>query len=204
MVLCFVFLFSFLHPLSAGPLILDPGHGGKDEGGMNFNLREKELVLNLALKVKETITSQTEIKVLLTRWGDYYVPLEKRIALANAHQGKLYLSFHLNNNFSRDKGETKIYYFLPKNEKGEEKKGLSQNWETVQDKYVEKARSFALLLQKKLKEKNFHSQVEQVPLILLEGLNLPGVVIEFRFSPVLLEKKELISAISSAVVEFFK
>lgn len=78
-------------------VVLDPGHGGNDFGARAFGLREADLTLDLALRVRVLLARHLpEVRVVLTRETDEVVSLEHRVAMANALGADLFLSIHLN------------------------------------------------------------------------------------------------------------
>ncbi len=77
-------------------IIIDPGHGGKDPGAMAFGLKEKDIVLKVAKKVKKLLKKQYNYEVSLTRKTDIFIPLEERTALANTAGADLFVSIHVN------------------------------------------------------------------------------------------------------------
>ncbi len=86
-------------PLSDSPvtIVIDPGHGGKDDGCSTTNKSEKHLVLKFAKKLKEDIQKQYPLaQVFLTRDDDSFLALEKRIKLANDLDADLFISLHAN------------------------------------------------------------------------------------------------------------
>lgn len=84
-------------------IILDPGHGGKDPGAVNKRLRikEKDINLDVALRLKNLLEKNSNIKVLMTRESDRFVELKERTKFANENQGKLFVSIHTNSMKSR-------------------------------------------------------------------------------------------------------
>ncbi len=76
-------------------IALDPGHGGEDPGavgrGGNF---EKNVVLAIAQRLKAKIEQQPNMRVMLTRDGDYFVPLQVRVQKARKVQADLFVSIH--------------------------------------------------------------------------------------------------------------
>lgn len=76
---------------------LDPGHGGRDNGTRNqsLNLREKELTLDVAMRLK-ALLEQRGFKVVLTRTDDTYIDLEERPKLAAAAGADVFISIHFN------------------------------------------------------------------------------------------------------------
>jgi N-acetylmuramoyl-L-alanine amidase len=85
---------------AAGPLrtiVLDAGHGGHDPGATGpGGLMEKELVLDVTRRVARLIEERLEIKVLLSRDGDHFVPLKDRTSFANRERADLFVSMHAN------------------------------------------------------------------------------------------------------------
>jgi N-acetylmuramoyl-L-alanine amidase len=61
-------------------IALDPGHGGEDPGAVGpSGLREKDVVLSVALKLRERLQANANIRVLMTRDADFFVPLHERV-----------------------------------------------------------------------------------------------------------------------------
>jgi N-acetylmuramoyl-L-alanine amidase len=77
-------------------IVIDPGHGGKDPGAVGFGLKEKDIVLSVAQKMKKTLEEKNGYEVFLTRDGDVSLPLEERTAIANTKEADLFLSIHVN------------------------------------------------------------------------------------------------------------
>ena len=76
-------------------IAIDPGHGGEDPGAIGpSGLREKDVVLAVALKLRERINSVPGMRAMLTRDGDYFVPLGERVRKARRVQADLFVSIH--------------------------------------------------------------------------------------------------------------
>ncbi len=74
---------------------LDPGHGGEDPGAVGpSGLREKDVVLAVALKLRDELHKQPNLRVMLTRDADYFVPLHERVRKARRVQADLFVSIH--------------------------------------------------------------------------------------------------------------
>ncbi len=84
-------------------IVLDPGHGGHDPGAIGpRNLQEKDVVLDIALKLKKILASDPNFEVFLTRETDVFIPLEQRTAIANSKKADLFVSIHANASPRRD------------------------------------------------------------------------------------------------------
>jgi len=74
---------------------IDAGHGGKDPGAVHGGIKEKDLNLKAALKLKALLQT-AKVDVLLSREGDNDVALGGRTGMANAHEVDLFISIHAN------------------------------------------------------------------------------------------------------------
>ena len=78
-------------------LVIDPGHGGSDPGAMGlFGLVEKDLVLDIARRTARYCNRSGNIRAFLTRTGDYYISLKKRVEIAHDYGADLFVSVHSN------------------------------------------------------------------------------------------------------------
>ncbi|MGH8807012.1 MAG: N-acetylmuramoyl-L-alanine amidase [Noviherbaspirillum sp.] len=76
-------------------IALDPGHGGEDPGAIGrAGSREKDVVLAIARRLKAKIEGQPNMRVMLTRDADYFVPLHVRVQKARKVQADLFVSIH--------------------------------------------------------------------------------------------------------------
>ncbi len=76
-------------------IALDPGHGGEDPGAVGRGgSREKDVVLAIAKRLKAKLEKQPNMRVMLTRDGDYFVPLHVRVQKARKVQADLFMSIH--------------------------------------------------------------------------------------------------------------
>ncbi|MCI0527938.1 MAG: N-acetylmuramoyl-L-alanine amidase, partial [Nitrospira sp.] len=91
-------------------IMIDPGHGGKDPGAIGRNgLTEKDVVLDVGLRLKEMIKKNLGLEVLMTRDRDVFIPLEERTQLANGKQADLFISIHANASPNRKVHGLEIY-----------------------------------------------------------------------------------------------
>lgn len=78
-------------------IVIDAGHGGHDPGAVGpQKLYEKDVVLDVALKVRKFLMKDPQNEVFLTRQTDVFIPLEQRTAFANRKKADLFVSIHAN------------------------------------------------------------------------------------------------------------
>ena len=76
-------------------IALDPGHGGEDPGATGpSGLREKDVVLAIALLLRDRINTNPAMRAMLTRDADFFVPLHERVKKARRVQADLFVSIH--------------------------------------------------------------------------------------------------------------
>lgn len=78
------------------PVILDPGHGGDDQGAVVHGLMEKDIALIFAKKLKTRLARNADLPVVLTRDSDRYVTLDDRLVDSVDMSGLIFVSLHLN------------------------------------------------------------------------------------------------------------
>lgn len=76
-------------------IVIDPGHGGEDEGTKGFGLKEKELSLDVAFRLERLLQGHY-FQTVLTRRSDVFMSLADRVALANRQEHALFVSIHFN------------------------------------------------------------------------------------------------------------
>lgn len=107
-----------VYGISAQPLVsskkrivIDPGHGGHDPGAIGpKKLCEKDVVLDIALKVKTILSRDPGFEVFLTRDRDVFIPLVERTAIANSKNADLFVSVHANASPRRDAKGIETYF----------------------------------------------------------------------------------------------
>jgi len=83
--------------LKINRIVIDAGHGGHDDGTIGPNgVLEKDVVLDVALRLATLVQTRLGAEVVLTRSDDTFVPLTERTAIANEHKADLFLSIHAN------------------------------------------------------------------------------------------------------------
>ena len=78
-------------------VVIDPGHGGRDPGAQGAKSKEKDIVLDIALRVGKMINEKyPDVEVIYTRKTDVFVELDKRGDIANKAHANLFISIHAN------------------------------------------------------------------------------------------------------------
>jgi len=76
-------------------IVIDPGHGGEDPGARGrLGSREKDVTLTIAKRLKELVDAEPDMRAVLTRDGDFYVPLQTRVDKARRVKADLFVSVH--------------------------------------------------------------------------------------------------------------
>ncbi len=97
--------------LKVGRVVIDPGHGGHDTGGIGPNgLREKDLVLDVAERLGKLIEEKMGSEVLYTRTDDRFLSLRQRTKKANRGNADLFVSIHANSSRIRGISGVETYY----------------------------------------------------------------------------------------------
>lgn len=107
---------THLQPIAVAPLhrditvVIDPGHGGKDPGAMGIHgMREKDVVLMIAKRLANLINQQPNMHAVLTRKGDYFVPLIDRLKLARKGKADLFIAIHADSYFNTEASGASVY-----------------------------------------------------------------------------------------------
>ena len=189
--------------LKVNRIVIDAGHGGHDEGTRGPNgVLEKEVVLDVALRLSKLIHSRLGAEVLLTRSDDTFIPLQERTAIANAGRADLFLSIHANSSPSPVVAGTETFFLNLTNSSsaldvaarenaGAEKsvgelKDLIQSI-TMNDKVTE-SQTFAQTIQNSIFAQVSRTNVaaknrgvKRAPFVVLIGASMPSVLAEIGF-----------------------
>ncbi|QHN50510.1 N-acetylmuramoyl-L-alanine amidase [Geobacillus stearothermophilus] len=144
-------------------LIIDPGHGGSDPGAAANGLVEKNINLNVALKVK-SLFENTGFNIALTRETDVFVPLSGRVSFAKEKGGNVFVSIHTNAGGGTG---TETYYYSA----------------AGTNPYVEQSKKLAQCIQKRLVEawNSVDRGAKRGNLHVLRENNMPAVLVELGF-----------------------
>ena len=211
--LCLLFLPSCTNHLWGKDfvVVIDAGHGGHDPGAIGKISKEKNINLNVALKVGNLIKRNCDdVKVIYTRSKDVFIPLDRRAEIANNAKADLFISIHTNAlaNNRTAKGASTWTLGLAKSDANLEVAkrensvilyesdyktryaGFNPNsaesyiiFEFMQDKYMEQSVHLASLMQKQFRQtcKRADRGVHQAGFLVLKASAMPSILIELGF-----------------------
>jgi N-acetylmuramoyl-L-alanine amidase len=91
-------------------IVIDAGHGGEDPGAIGRRgSREKDITLTIARRLKTLIDAEPNMRALLTRDGDYFLPLNMRVEKARAVKADLFVSIHADSFVRRDARGSSVF-----------------------------------------------------------------------------------------------
>jgi len=97
--------------LKINRIVIDAGHGGHDSGTLGVGgIREKDVVLDVALRLGKLLHDRLGAEITYTRSDDTFVPLETRTAIANKAQADLFISIHANSSPEAGVRGVEVYY----------------------------------------------------------------------------------------------
>jgi N-acetylmuramoyl-L-alanine amidase len=190
-------------------VVIDAGHGGKDPGAIGSFSREKNLNLDIALKLGKLITDHTDAKVIYTRKSDVFVELNERAEIANRAKANLFISIHTNALKSKSYSGTETYSLgLARSEENLEVakrenavilleddystryEGFDPNstesyiiFEMLQGQYMEQSINLASYVQRNFATqcKRINRGVKQAGFLVLRNTSMPSILIEIGY-----------------------
>jgi len=119
-------------PVKKKVILVDAGHGGEDPGAIGKNKsQEKDVNLAIAKKLVAIINQNSDLTAVLTRSGDYYIPLTKRITIAQREQATMFISIHADAVESTSAKGASIYTLSEKGNNSQLAKQLEQSENSV-------------------------------------------------------------------------
>jgi N-acetylmuramoyl-L-alanine amidase len=181
-------------------ITIDPGHGGEDEGVHGAaGVKEKDIALSVARRLKGALEARLGVRVLLTRDDDRNVGIDERTALANNNKADLFISVHANASFRSTTAGATVYHAGFSKEALDAAGRRSPDrlpafggglrdvemvpWDLAQSRHLTQSTTFADLLLAQLKD---HVPMAAKPsdeavLRVLESANMPAVLIELGY-----------------------
>ncbi len=93
-------------------VVIDPGHGGMDSGVARNHLQEKNLALDVALRLRPKLEA-AGFHTVMTRSTDVFIPLDRRAEISNEHSDVFFVSIHFNDSPARAIHGATVYYHTP-------------------------------------------------------------------------------------------
>jgi N-acetylmuramoyl-L-alanine amidase len=189
--------------LKVATVVLDPGHGGHDQGTKGRSgLLEKDLSLDVVKRLAALLENRLGLRVVLTRSDDTYVSLEERTEIANQSRADLFLSIHANWNPARSIAGIDTYYRYFSASREDLDLATRENAGTTRSVFdleeavekiaarakVDESRELAVQLQKTLhaaaakENPDARSRpVKRAPFVVLIGADMPSALAEIGF-----------------------
>jgi N-acetylmuramoyl-L-alanine amidase len=183
-------------------IVLDPGHGGDDIGVRGGDgLEEKQLTLDVARRVRQRLETRLGLRVVLTRDDDRSPGLDERAATANNSKADLFLSLHANAALAPGLSGAEVFHVRldPEGERvrrdaaaealvlpvlgGARRTIEVVRWDLAQAPHVEASAILASMLEEELRRRVPMSPrpVQQAPMRVLAGANMPAALVEFAY-----------------------
>lgn len=204
------------HPIT---VVIDPGHGGQDPGAVGeYGTQEKNIVLLIGKRLAELINRQPNMRAVLTRDTDVFIPLVERLKLARKGKADLFIAIHADSYFDRQSSGASVYAlsrsgatsvaarWLSNRDNHSELGGL--NLRELEDQSLQLRSVLIDLAQTAtivdslrlgtsmlgtLKEvtKLHYSRIEQAPFLVLKSPDIPSILVETGFLSNPKEEKKL-------------
>ena len=189
--------------LKINRIVIDAGHGGHDSGTLGpGGLEEKDVVLDIALRLGRLLRQRLGADVIYTRSDDTFIPLETRTAIANQAQADLFISIHANSSADTGARGVEVYYLNFTSSTDALEVAAREN--AVSDESIHQLSDLVkkIALQDKINEsREFASDVDQslyagldpgnpglkdrgvkkAPFVVLIGANMPSILAEISF-----------------------
>lgn len=108
-------------------IAIDPGHGGEDPGAIGkHGTREKDVTLKVARLLADRINAEPGMRAVLTRTGDYFVPLQQRVRRARAQQADMFISVHADAFVNRSVRGSSVYILSKRRASSEAARWLAE------------------------------------------------------------------------------
>jgi len=189
--------------LKINRIVIDPGHGGNDEGTVGrHGVTEKDLVLDIAKRLGKLIEQRMGSEVIYTRNDDTFIPLHARTEMANQKKADLFLSIHANSSPHPRIGGIEVYYLnftkspaaldVAARENASSESSVFELRDLIQtitlNEKIEESREFASKVQGSLQtfEVRYNTAaknrgIKKAPFVVLIGASMPSVLAEVGF-----------------------
>ena len=189
--------------LKIGRIVIDPGHGGHDTGTIGpHGLREKDLVLDVGLRLRKLLQEKAGAEVIMTRSDDTFIPLEERTAIANQKDADLFVSIHANASRDPSARGVETYYLNFTSDPHALEVAARENATSEESVHQLQDLVKKIVLTEKIKESQVFAGdvqhavyrrvtsgatgqgnrgVKRAPFVVLIGANMPSILAEISF-----------------------
>ncbi|WP_312948594.1 N-acetylmuramoyl-L-alanine amidase AmiC [Superficieibacter sp.] len=200
-------------------IMLDPGHGGEDSGAVGkYHTREKDVVLQIARRLRTLIEQEGNMKAFMTRNEDVFIPLKVRVAKAQKQRADLFVSIHADAFTSRQPRGSSVFALSTKGATSTAAKYLAQTqnaadlvggvsksgdryldhtmFDMVQSLTINDSLKFGKAVLGKLGNVNklHKNKVEQAGFAVLKAPDIPSILVETAFISNVEEERKLKTA----------
>ena len=125
-------------------VVIDPGHGGHDNGGQWGKVYEKHLALDTSVRLENNL-KKMGYRTVMTRRSDYFVSLPQRVAMANKYRDAIFVSVHFNYTWREEASGLETFYYNVEGQKlaYHVQRGLIRHTRTV-DRQAKFARYYVI------------------------------------------------------------
>ncbi|MGH9404779.1 MAG: N-acetylmuramoyl-L-alanine amidase [Terriglobia bacterium] len=184
-------------------IVIDAGHGGHDTGTIGpTGVEEKNVVLDVALRLRKLVEHRMGCQVIMTRSTDTFIPLEERTAIANEYGADLFVSIHANSSPDTSARGVEVYYLnftsdpealaLAARENATSRESVYQLQSLIKkialSEKVDESREFAKIVDGRLvsymdehADEQPNRGVKKAPFVVLIGANMPSILAEISF-----------------------
>jgi N-acetylmuramoyl-L-alanine amidase len=208
----FLLIFSFSATAEANPkkmgfhlekkiVVIDPGHGGNEKGGQGPDGSfEKTVTLKFAQVLAEELGKT--YKTILTRTDDYWVDISTRSATANHVDADMFISIHTGGSLLHQAGGMSLYYYRktskstlmldPDSSKEFRNDNTEVSWSNIQNRHQQKSKILAESVRDRIgKHTQYKPDIQGAPLVVLEGADMPAILIEIGYITNPVDEKSL-------------
>ncbi|HEV2425451.1 MAG TPA: N-acetylmuramoyl-L-alanine amidase [Terriglobia bacterium] len=189
--------------LKIARIVIDPGHGGHDTGTIGPDgLEEKNVVLDVGLRLRKLIQQRMGAQVVMTRSDDTFIPLEERTAIANQRGADLFISIHANASRDASARGIEVYYLNFTSDPNSLEVAARENATSQESVYQLQSLIKKIALSEKIQESGEFARMvdrslgvaaartgneqpdrglKKAPFVVLIGANMPSILAEISF-----------------------
>jgi N-acetylmuramoyl-L-alanine amidase len=184
-------------------IVIDPGHGGKDPGAVaSDGTKEKDIVLDIALRLYKLLRRDPGFNAILTRKSDIFLPLSTRALIANRAKADLFVSIHANASFRKKARGFEVYFLSDRASDSEAQRvantenavvEMEENahyksdinsilWSLKLNEFMNESAEFCGFLKNQMNTIfGKYCRIKQAGFYVLKGARMPAILVETAF-----------------------